>query len=169
MLEQLGDRRREIDQEKADESNYMSFNNIPPTKFAAIDKYRERNRVKLRFTYFPAIETLIVKIPTAKCEAAHRNFEGLLSIPAKELGVEVGEFCSMGATTYTYRYRSRAQDRSLKEGDSTYKNRRLRRNDEGLPSLVVEAGNSEKSLDHLKAAAKWWIETSRARSASSCY
>lgn len=77
MLEQVYDRRREIDQEDAEESNYMSFNNIPPVKFAAIGKYRERNRIKLRFTYFPAIETLIVKIPTAKCEAAHRNFEGL--------------------------------------------------------------------------------------------
>lgn len=58
MLEQVYDRRREIDQEDAEESNYMSFNNIPPVKFAAIG-------------------TLIVKIPTAKCEAAHRNFEGL--------------------------------------------------------------------------------------------
>jgi len=56
MLEQLGDRRRETDQEKADESNYMSFNNIPLRKFAAI-------------------ETLIVKIPTAKCEAAHRSLK----------------------------------------------------------------------------------------------
>src|SRR5699024_10678319 len=91
---------------------------------------------------------------------AHRNFEGVFFEPISKMGDDV-DLCCMGTTTFEHRYRSRALDRSLKEGGSTYKNRRVRRNDEDWPSLVVEAGNTEKSLPRLKADMRWWAESSK--------
>lgn len=89
----------------------MSFKNIAPAKFAAIDIYRSRNRIKLRFTDFPVIKTLIVNIPTATCEAAHRNSEGIFFEPISKMGDHVN-LCCMGATTFEHRYR-RARSTAL--------------------------------------------------------
>lgn len=72
------------------------------------------------------------------------------------MGIGYEQFCGIGATMYF------GQSASAKEGDSSWKNLRMRSNKGDWPSLVIQAGMSE-SLPRLRSNARWWIEHSDGR------
>jgi hypothetical protein len=135
----------------------VPFSNVTPTSFVAINKHRERTGSKVRFTYFPDIATLIIKIPTKIHEQAHLHFSMILVQLAGGMGIRQGEFIPYGAATMKS---ENCPQRSQKEGDSTFLNRLIRQGNDEWPSLVIQAGNTE-SLPCLRSDAKWWIESSR--------
>jgi hypothetical protein len=156
MSDVLQSRRSELERGLG-RSIYVPFSNVTPTSFVAINKHREQTGSKVRFTYFPDIATLIIKIPTKIHEQAHWHFSMKLVRLADRMGIRDSEFIPYGAATMKSENRPQ---RSQKEGDSTFLNRLIRQGNDAWPSLVIEAGNTE-SLPRLRSDAKWWIESSR--------
>lgn len=75
LMEKIRVHQREMD---LDRSQYLIFGKVNPDAYHAIQKHRDEHGPKLLFTYFSAIETLIIKIPNAPHESVHRSF-GFLS------------------------------------------------------------------------------------------
>lgn len=128
-------------------------------KFERIKKRRTDLGRRVRFTYFGDIQTLIIKLPTEVHERAHLNFGQLILKKAIEMGIDYDQFYGIGATKYVGQAR---QSASTKEGDSSWKNLRIRSEIGDWPSLVIEAGLSE-SLPRLRSDARWWIAHSGGR------
>jgi hypothetical protein len=97
-------------------------------------------------------DILILKVPTAKYEAAHRKFSDKLVIRAAGMGLEE-EFFNLGATKFQ-------TPRVSKEGDSAFKPLSIRPREIDWPIIVVESGWSE-SLTKLRRDARLWLENSR--------
>ncbi|GES58586.1 hypothetical protein ATEIFO6365_0004073700 [Aspergillus terreus] len=107
---------------------------------------------KVLFTYFPDIETLIIKVPARQHERAHRLLDQLVASKLTSMNVGFLEFMPDGSATYT------GPTQSQKEGDSVRTNTQLRPQG-GWPHFVIEAGVSE-SMPRLRADAAWWFSNS---------
>jgi hypothetical protein len=105
-------------------------------------------------THYIDTNLLIVKLPTAEHESAHRNLakEVVLALGAMRRTLASYEFHSVGATTYH-------ADDSSKEADSAYRPRSFRPNKTDWPTIVFESGVSE-SLSQLRFDAGWWLRKS---------
>ena len=57
----------------------MSFGNATPSNLVTIEKHREQSGMKFRPTYFPEIETPIVRALTEKWEEADVNLSRAIS------------------------------------------------------------------------------------------
>lgn len=108
----------------------------------------------MKFSYFPDIESLIVKLPTKAHELARNSFGTMLAVSkVGPMGIHYPEFMGLGATKYV------GQNVSSKEGDSSWINMSILPKDD-WPNFVIEAGMSQGTL-RLRAAARWWIEHSQ--------
>ncbi|KAL1982153.1 hypothetical protein VTN96DRAFT_1688 [Rasamsonia emersonii] len=136
-----------------DENQHLSFSHVTPKQFETIEEHRVDLGRGVSFTYFGDIETLIIKLPSQVHERAHCMFGERMvrAVTAMQLGPE--EFAGYGATKYV------GENASSKEGDSSWKNLRVRSNKGDWPTLVIEAGMSE-SMPRLHTDARWWIEHS---------
>src|SRR5699024_919945 len=77
--------------------------------------------MKTTMSYFPDIETLIVKIPTEPHEKAHGQLgQFILLKTVVPMNLDLKHFSYMGSTTIT------ARNRSSKESDSSWKNAHIR-------------------------------------------
>jgi hypothetical protein len=139
--------------DEGSEFQYLTFGRVTPAQFESIEKRRTELRYHVRFTYFADIETLVVKLPGAAHETAHRTFSQRLQGFVLQMGIAYDEFVALGAQKY------RSQYTSSKEADSSWLNQRIRSSPEAWPSLVVEAGMSESML-RLRSDARWWLEHS---------
>ncbi|KKK23864.1 hypothetical protein AOCH_003913, partial [Aspergillus ochraceoroseus] len=107
-------------------------------------------RASVRLTYFPDIETLLIKVPTAAHATAHRCFTDEAVVSLAAMGISLAERVCTGATTYA------APSHSEKEPDTSYKNSLLRPLDTDWPHFVIESGVPE-SLPRLRQDVNWWI------------
>ncbi|CRG90609.1 hypothetical protein PISL3812_07653 [Talaromyces islandicus] len=153
--------RRNLLEENPDKLQYISFSNVTVSTVVAVEKCREQRRLHFRQTYFPDIQTLIIKVPSCIHERAHTNLGFELVRRYHDMGMKRAEFYGWGATTTKSRNQSPGQTHSSKEGDSSFKNKLLRPGND-FPSLMIEVGNLE-SISHLRMAAHWWIEHSDGR------
>ncbi|KAL5357660.1 hypothetical protein BJX96DRAFT_163225 [Aspergillus floccosus] len=138
--------------EKGGKDQYIPLKHVSQRDFDAIDAKRNQLGAKVLFTYFPDIETLIVKVPTHAHERAHRLLNQLVASKATSMNVRPLEFTPDGSATYP------GPTQSQKEGDSTRTNTQLRPQG-GWPHFVIEAGVSE-SMPRLRADAAWWFSNS---------
>jgi hypothetical protein len=97
-------------------------------------------------------EILILKVPTAKHEVAHRSFNDMLVIRTAGMGLQ-WELVSLGATTFK-------TSRMSKEGDSAFRPRSILPRETDWPTIVIESGWSE-SLTKLRQDAYRWLKDSR--------
>lgn len=130
---------------------YVRLKLVRESDFEKIEARREELG-HVRFTYFPDIETLIVKIPSKAHEKAHVIMGMILWREIERMDIDFDEFEGLGATRYT------GPTRSSKEGDGSWVNSLIR--PDGYPFLVIEAGVSE-SLNQLCRDAAWWVANSR--------
>ncbi|GAB1211650.1 hypothetical protein ATERTT37_000774 [Aspergillus terreus] len=137
---------------KGGEDQYISLKHVPQKDFDSIDIKRDQLGAKVLFTYFPDIETLIIKVPTRQHERAHRLLDQLVASKLTSMNVGFLEFMPDGSATYT------GPTQSQKEGDSVRTNSQLRPQ-VGWPYFVIEAGVSE-SMPRLRADAAWWFSNS---------
>jgi hypothetical protein len=103
-------------------------------------------------THYVDWDILIVKLPTAKHETAHRTFSDGLVIEAARMGLR-WELISLGTTTFK-------TPRVSKEGDSAFKPLSIRPREADWPTIVLESGWSE-SLTRLRQGARLRLENSR--------
>lgn len=146
-------RRDKLYSNGGDGNQYVSFDRISQEVFEKIEEKRVELVMKAALSYFPDIETLIVKIPTQPHEKAHGFLGQLILLRTVAMNLDLNDFAAMGATTRI------AQSGSSKESDSSWKNANIRGHEDDFPCLVVEAGMSE-SLSQLRRDASWWIENS---------
>ena len=132
---------------------YISLNHITEQDFGYIEKKRHHLGV-VRFSYYPDIGTLIIKVPARKQEKAHASFGMRLSFKAWNMGVEILELSPLGATKHIALGPTAP---SSKESDSSWTNDLIRPG--GWPFLVIEAGASE-SMPRLQADVAWWVANS---------
>lgn len=132
---------------------YISLNHITEQDFGYIEKKRHHLGV-VRFSYYPDIGTLIIKVPARKQEKAHASFGMRLSFKVWNMGVEILELSALGATKHIALGPTAS---SSKESDSSWTNDLIRPG--GWPFLVIEAGVSE-SMPRLQTDAAWWIANS---------
>lgn len=161
-IKQLADtvERRQTEIDTLHKTNYISFGEVTPMKFQEIQKYRENAGLHLRFTYFPDIATLIIKIPTKEHDQSHAQLFQCIDRRLTLMGVDYREFAAMATTTTKSSEQRVGQRPSSKEGDSTAINKKIRKAGEDWPVFVIESGVSE-SLARLRADARWWIENSK--------
>ena len=127
---------------------YLVFLGVTKDHLAQIDRQRTKTGKHTRMTHYMDTRELIIKLPTAKHEAAHLSFGGKVNRKLEGMGLPEDSLYGIGATTFV-------GSSSSKEGDSTYKPL-CRTREEDWPTLVVEAGYSEK-LAKLRADAEWWL------------
>jgi hypothetical protein len=139
--------------EASEASPYMIFRPVKKDDLLKIERARENGKIDqgVRLTHYVDWDILIVKVPTAKHETAHRNFSKEFVISAGGMGLK-RELWELGATTFKTLGVS-------KEGDSAYKPRSLRPREADWPTIVIESGWSE-SLTRLRRDARIWLEKS---------
>ncbi|GLA27969.1 hypothetical protein AnigIFM63604_006330 [Aspergillus niger] len=133
-----------------DVGQYVSYKHVSAADFDYIEKNRSQLGHQVRFTYYPEISTLIIKVPSMPHEIAHRTLGDEISHLFKSMGLRMSEFVALGATKYV------GETASQKEADSSWKNALLRPVNTDYPTFVIESGVSE-SMPRLRADAHWWI------------
>src|SRR5256714_6825485 len=143
--------RKKLEASKA--SPYLIFRPVARNDLLEIERERERGGIErgVRMTHYVDWDILIVKLPTAKHEAAHRSFSDGLVIETAGMGLR-WEFFNLGATTFR-------TPRASKEGDSTWKPKSIRPHEADWPTIVIESGWSE-SLTKLRQDVRVWLEDS---------
>ncbi|RAH50704.1 uncharacterized protein BO95DRAFT_159917 [Aspergillus brunneoviolaceus CBS 621.78] len=136
-----------------DANQYLSFKHVSAADLHSLEESRDQLLGAVRLTYFPDIETLLIKVPTLHHEKAHRSFAEETVTALTNMGVRVMEREPTGAGRYTARSASR------KEADSSYRNGLLRPTGTDWPHFVIESGLSE-SLFRLRQDVNWWIANS---------
>jgi hypothetical protein len=136
------------------EQQYLVFTPVSVDDLAEIDRARNKIGKGTRMTHYTDTNLLIVKLPTAEHESAHRNLakEVVIALAVMRPRLAGDEFHSVGATTYH-------TDESSKEADSAYRPRSFRPNKTDWPSIVFESGVSEL-LSQLRFDAGWWLRKS---------
>src|SRR3989440_4247505 len=101
--------------EASEASPYMIFRLVTTNDLLKIERARENGKIDrgVRLTHYVDWDILILKVPTAKHEIAHRNFNDELKIEAAGMGLR-RELTNLGSTTFK-------TPRMSKEGDSSFK------------------------------------------------
>ncbi|GKZ39942.1 hypothetical protein AbraIFM66950_001684 [Aspergillus brasiliensis] len=140
--------------ETGDVSQYLSFKNVSPKDFRFIQSHREKLGSAVRFTYYPDISTLVLRVVTNTTEIAHRTLCQDITIRLARMNINANQFVSLGASEFEGPWGS------IKEGGSTFENSAVRSDKRAWPSLVVESAVSEMSMPGLRQDAAWWIANS---------
>ncbi|GAB1202602.1 hypothetical protein APSETT445_001221 [Aspergillus pseudonomiae] len=98
---------------RRDVNQYICLKHVVQRGFESIEQNRDNIGSAVRFTYFPDIETLIVKVPSKQQEKAHATIGGRLIRKVARMGVGDLEFQALGATQCT------GPTANSKEGDSS--------------------------------------------------
>ncbi|PYH38036.1 uncharacterized protein BO87DRAFT_372990 [Aspergillus neoniger CBS 115656] len=137
-----------------DADQFLSFKHISPSSFLYLENNRNRLRNLVRLTYYPDIETMIVKVPLPPHEKAHQLISSKTFSILDNMGIDWDQQLPTGSATHT------AASRSQKQGDFSSRNSTLRPNeDSDWPNWIIEAGLSE-SLRRLRQDINWWIGNS---------
>jgi hypothetical protein len=139
-------------QKSNSEQQYLVFTHVSIDDLAEIDCARNKIGKGTRMTYYTDVNLLIVKLPTAEHELAHRNLAKKMCFMLTRMGISDDELDSVGATTYYV-------PGSAKEADSAYRPHFFRPSKIDWPTIVFESGVSE-SLSQLRLDAEWWLENS---------
>ena len=153
MQEAITSYRKKLEASKA--SRYLIFRPVTTNDLLEIERERERGEIDrgVRMTHYVDWDILIVKVPTAEHELAHRKFsDQLLFYEAVMMGLR-WEFSNLGATTFK-------TPRLSKEGDTAFKPESIRPRKADWPTIVIESGWSEP-LTRLRQDARLWLENSR--------
>ena len=140
--------------EASEASPYMIFRPVTTNDLLKIERARENGKIDrgVRLTHYVDWDILILKVPTAKHEAAHGTFSDQLVIETALMGLR-WELFRLNATTYK-------TPRMSKEGDSAFKPGSMRPLETDWPTIIIESGWSE-SLTKLREDARRWLENSR--------
>lgn len=146
-----------LDSNGGDGNQYVAFDNVTQEVFERIERKRLEFIMKARLSYFPDVETLLVKLPTEPHERAHGQLgQFILAKKIVPMSLNLNSFVFMGSTT------KKGLGGSRKQSDSEWRNANVRSHQDDFPCLVIEAGMSE-SLVQLRSDAQWWIESSAGR------
>jgi hypothetical protein len=139
--------------EASEASPYLIFRHVTTDDLLKIERARENGKIDrgVRLTHYVDWDILILKVPTAKHEAAHGILGDELVISATAMGLR-WELFHLGATKFRVR-------RASKEGDSAFKPLSMRPHEADWPTIVIEAGWSE-SLRKLRLDAGFWLDDS---------
>jgi hypothetical protein len=134
-------------------SPYLIFRLVATDDLLNIERARESGKISrgVQMTHYVDWDILILKVPMAKHEVAHRRFSTRLSNRAARMGLE-DDFCDLGATTFK-------TPRVSKEGDSAFKPGSIRPREVDWSTIVLESGWSE-SLTRPRRDAHIWLENS---------
>ncbi|ODM19307.1 hypothetical protein SI65_05924 [Aspergillus cristatus] len=143
-----------------EEDQYLSFCNVSPEAFHEIEESREDHS---RYTYFPDIQTLVIKLTTTASEKWHRSLGTRIFLKVtSDMGMGYDEFMPIAASTVV------GQGSSSKEGDSGWTNLEVRSGAADWPGLVIQAGVSRSGAGYegeclacLRADARWLLEHSQ--------
>ncbi|GKZ17967.1 hypothetical protein AbraIFM66951_007845 [Aspergillus brasiliensis] len=138
-------------------SQYLSYNNITPASFHSLRRFRHRLERHVRFTYFPDISTVLIKVQTPMTRKPWLILNQDTNVSLNIMGVDLDEWEEpFNPVIYTA---TGLVAGSQKEADSTHKNGLLRSTDEtDWPNWVIESGLSEsESLSRLHQDVNWWI------------
>jgi hypothetical protein len=152
MQEAINSYEKELEASEA--SPYMIFHLVTTADLLKIERARENGKIDrgVRLTHYVDWDILILKVPTAKHEAAHGIFSDQIFGEALLMGLR-WELIRLNATTYK-------TPRMSKEGDSAFKPRSMRPLETDWPTIVIESGWSQ-SLTKLREDARRWLENSR--------
>jgi hypothetical protein len=150
MHKAVNSHRKEVEANRADQ--YLVFRFVTTDKLVKIERERDKIGRSIRMTHYEDRDILILKVPTAKHEAAHVNFVQRLTLKAGAMAITPEEFFGLGST----RYRGRS---CSKEPDAAFRTGTIRTRPGDWPTLVIECGWSE-SLRKLRCDARWWLSNS---------
>ncbi|RAK98779.1 uncharacterized protein BO80DRAFT_321372, partial [Aspergillus ibericus CBS 121593] len=139
-----------------DEDSYLAFSGVTRSRFQDLETHRDSLGAQhVRLTYFPDIETLILKVPSEPHEKAHMAVGNAIRDQLRiNMGVAFQEVMMIQSTKYYGR------GETIKESDTSCKNVRLRSRVGDWPNWVIEGGMAA-SIQRLRGDASWWINHSR--------
>ncbi|GLA47243.1 hypothetical protein AnigIFM63604_001436 [Aspergillus niger] len=140
--------------ETGDVSQYLSFKNVSLKEFRFIESRRKKLGSAVRFTYYPEISTLVLKVATSTTETVHDSLCHIISTKLADMNIDFSQFVSLGSSEFEGPWGA------IKEGDSAFKNPAIRSDKRDWPSFVVESAVSDDSMPRLRQDAAWWIANS---------
>lgn len=150
MHKAVNSHRKAVEANKA--GQYLIFHSVTTDKLIEIDNKRDKMGRSVLMTHYEDLDILILKVPTAKHEAAHANFTQRLTLKTGAMAITPEEFFGLGSTKYRGRSCS-------KEPDAAFRTGTIRTNPGDWPTLVIECGWSE-SRRRLRNDARWWLSNS---------
>ena len=128
---------------------YLIFSGVDRELLEKIDALHIRCA---RLEHHPDGRLLVVKVmPSTVHETLHVILNREIMFKARDMGLGQ-ELKPVGGSRYNGRY-------SAKEADSALKPKSLRRGKDAWPTIVIEAGVSER-LMRLRTDARWWLSNS---------
>ncbi|GAQ39155.1 hypothetical protein AtubIFM56815_007626 [Aspergillus tubingensis] len=140
--------------ETGDVSQYLSFKDVSLKDFRFIESHRKKLGSAVRFTYYPEISTLVLKVVTSTTETVHDSLYYNISSKLANMDIDIDQFVSLGASEFEGPWGS------IKEGDGAFKNPVVRSDKRHWPSFVIESAVSDESMPRLRQDAAWWIANS---------
>ena len=135
--------------EEGSNAEYIIFSGVDRE---LLDKIDDLHIKSARLEHHPDGRLLIVKVmPSAVHETLHLMLSRDILFKARDMGLGE-ELRPVGATRYNGRF-------AAKEADSAMKPRSLRPAKDAWPTIVIEAGVSER-LMRLRTDARWWLSNS---------
>ena len=115
MQEAIDSYEEKLQASESEASPYMIFRPVTTNDLLKIERARENGKIDrgVRLTHYVDWDILILKVPTAKHEAAHGTFSDQLVVETALMGLR-WELFRLNATTYK-------TPRMSKEGDSAFK------------------------------------------------
>ena len=119
-----------------DGNQYIPFDHISLEIFEKIKEKRLELIMKATLSYFPDIQTLIVKIPSQAHEKAHEKLRQLILLEsiAPPMNLAISTFALMGSTML------KGKNGSFRETVAAWKNANIRSREGDFLRLVVQAG-----------------------------
>ncbi|KAI2822791.1 hypothetical protein CBS115989_1821 [Aspergillus niger] len=140
--------------EEHDIDQYLSLGCVSGQDFQHLVENRQQLCYSVRFTYFPDIETLIVKIAMPRQNAARMAFRREITSQLRIMSLGIEERPALWPSLHI------SPAGSMKEADDSWSHPLMEPRNNDWPKIVIQSAVAE-SMPRLRQEASWWINNSK--------
>ncbi|GLB09328.1 hypothetical protein AtubIFM57258_005246 [Aspergillus tubingensis] len=139
--------------EEHDIDQYLSLGSVSEQDFQQLVQNRQQLCYPVRFTYFPDIETLIVKLAIQRQNVARMAFRREITSQLRIMSLDIEERPGLWPSMHV------GPTGSVKEADDSWSHPLVEPRNKDWPRIVIESAVAE-SMPRLRQGASWWINNS---------
>ncbi|GLA49980.1 hypothetical protein AnigIFM63604_005986 [Aspergillus niger] len=140
--------------EEHDIDQYLSLGCVSGQDFQHLVENRQQLCYSVRFTYFPDIETLIVKIAMPRQNAARMAFRREITSQLRIMSLGIEERPALWPSLHI------SPAGSMKEADDSWSHPLMEPRNKDWPKIVIQSAVAG-SMPRLRLEASWWINNSK--------
>ncbi|OJZ92202.1 hypothetical protein ASPFODRAFT_55821 [Aspergillus luchuensis CBS 106.47] len=139
--------------EEHDIDQYLSLGSVSEQDFQHLVQDRQQLCYPVRFTYFPDIETLIVKLAIQRQNVARMAFRREITSQLRIMSLDIEERPGLWPSMHV------GPTGSVKEADDSWSHPLVEPRNKDWPRIVIESAVAA-SMPRLRQGASWWINNS---------